>query len=323
MNRIRKKFNTILCISLVLTSAAFTQGYEAGQSEPEQTRIHWPDGKEMAISLSFDDARLSQVDKGIPILDAYGVKATFYVSPDLMLQRLEGWKEAVANGHDIGNHSLRHPCTGNFSWSRHKALEEYTLDQMSLELDSANRFLQEVLGVTPVSFAYPCGQTFVGRGLQTRSYVPLVFSMFETGRTWMDEIPNDPGYCDFGQITGVELDGKSFKDILRLIEEGKSRGSWLVLAGHEMDVGGSQTSLLSTIDSLCQYASDPANGIWIDHVANLGRYLRGERDSVKVLSLFPVSRAAHFPDVTYLPGRFHPFSRTILPLATPSFSFRW
>ena len=28
------------------------------------------------ISLSFDDARLSQIDKGIPLLDKYHVKGT-------------------------------------------------------------------------------------------------------------------------------------------------------------------------------------------------------------------------------------------------------
>ncbi len=37
----------------------------------------WPEGIKMALSLTFDDARLTQADKGIPLLDKYGVKATF------------------------------------------------------------------------------------------------------------------------------------------------------------------------------------------------------------------------------------------------------
>ena len=37
----------------------------------------WPEGKTAALSLTFDDARLSQVDQGLPLLDSYGVKATF------------------------------------------------------------------------------------------------------------------------------------------------------------------------------------------------------------------------------------------------------
>jgi len=49
---------------------------------------------------------------------------------------------AVLNGHEIGNHSLYHPCSGNFSWSRHKALEEYTLQKMMTELDSASKLIK-------------------------------------------------------------------------------------------------------------------------------------------------------------------------------------
>jgi len=63
----------------------------------------------------------------IPLLDQFGVKATFYISPDNMVKRVDAWREALNNGHEIGNHTLVHPCSGNFEWSRHKALEDYTL----------------------------------------------------------------------------------------------------------------------------------------------------------------------------------------------------
>ena len=48
--------------------------------------------------------------------------------------------------------------------------------------------------------------------------------MFETGRGWLDEGPNDPAFCDMAQLTGMELDGKSFEQILKLIEAAKSKG---------------------------------------------------------------------------------------------------
>ncbi len=231
----------------------------------------------MAISLSFDDARLSQVDKGIPLLDKYHVKGTFYVSPDNLIERLNGWKQAVDNGHEIGNHTIVHPCSGNYPWANHKALENYTLLDMYLELDSASHIIEDLLGVTPVSFAYTCGHSFVGRGLQTRSYVPLIAAMFGTARTWMDNTTADPLFCDFAQLPGIELDGKSFAEIKERIETAKENGSWLILAGHEMSDAGRQTSRLSTLDSLCQYAMDPANGIWIDHVSAVGNYVRDQR----------------------------------------------
>jgi len=127
-------------------------------------------------------------------------------------------KKVLDNGHEIGNHTIKHPCSGNFAWSRHKALEDYTLQEMAAELDSASKFIEKYLGVHPVSFAYPCGQTFVGRGKNTKSYVPVAAALFESGRGWLDEDANDPVYCDMSKLTGMELDGKSFDEIKQLIE---------------------------------------------------------------------------------------------------------
>lgn len=277
----KAKVNSFLLLFLAFNiyypwSDSFGQNYGTRPVNIEK-KFTWPEGKKMAISLTFDDARLSQIDTGIPLLDKYGVKATFYISPGSMLQRREGWKKAVLNGHDIGNHSVYHPCSGNFAWSRNKALEEYTPDKMRSELDSANKIITEVLGKTPVSFAYPCGQSFTGRSISTRSYVPLIASMFESGRGWLNEAPNDPSFCDMAQLNASELDGKSFDQVLKMIEAAKAEGGWLILAGHEMNAEGYQTSRLETIDAICRYASDPANGIWIDNIHNVTEWVKKER----------------------------------------------
>lgn len=266
------KYFSILLTIVMISNSGFGQTY-GGNSAETNRKFAWPEGKKMALSLTFDDARLSQIDKGIPLLDKYGVKATFYIQPGNVLQRTEGWKKAVKDGHEIGNHSVFHPCSGNFAWSRNKALEDYTLQKMKAELDSANRFIKEVLGTSTSSFAYPCGQTYVGRGINTKSYVPLIASMFKSGRGWLNEAPNDPYYCDPAQLNATELDGKTFEQILKLIETAKANGQWLVLAGHEMNDSGNQTSLLQTIDAICKYATDPANGVWIDNVRNVAEYI--------------------------------------------------
>lgn len=265
-----------MVLSGLVLFSSLAQNYQAGPGTESQP-FSWPEGKEMALSLTFDDARLSQADKGIPLLDKYGIKATFYISPQNLIRRLDLWKGAANNGHEIGNHSLLHPCTGNFHWARNRALEDYTIEQISSELDSANRLIEELLGVTPVSFAYPCGQTFVGRGVDTKSYIPVVAGQFETGRGWLDEGPNDPEFCDMAQLMGMELDGKSFDQVVELIESAKTRGYWLILAGHEIDDEGRQTSLLETIEELCRYALDPENGIWIDNVQNISSYITNVR----------------------------------------------
>lgn len=263
--------NTFLLILSIFLSAQILLAQQA------ETTFAWPEGKQIAISLSFDDARASQVDAGTALLDQYGVKGTFYVVPNSVKQRLEGWKKAVASGHEIGNHSFNHPCTGNFPWSRQKAIENYTLKQMRNELILANKDIKELLGVESEVFAYPCGQTYIGRGENTKSYVPVVSKLFLSGRGWLDEGPNAPQFCDLAQLTGMEMDGKDFEQILPLIENAKKSGAWLVLAGHEMGTSGNQTTRLSMLKKLIEYAQNPANGIWIAPVGTVAKYIKGQK----------------------------------------------
>jgi peptidoglycan/xylan/chitin deacetylase (PgdA/CDA1 family) len=266
-------FFILMIITMLVSKSLSAQKTDSG--------FKWPEGKKAAISLTFDDARLSQVDTGTALLDKYGVKATFFVVPSGVEQRLNGWKKTVANGHEIGNHTMTHPCTGNFLWSRKNALENYSMDDIRNELTECNERIKELLGVTPEVFAYPCGQKFVGRGTNTKSYVPLISQMFLLGRGWRDEAMNDPVFCDMAQISGVEMDGKNFDEILPLIEEAKKTGQWLVLAGHEMGEPGIQTTRLAMLKQLIEYVQDPSNEIWIAPAGTVAKYIEQHRNKTK------------------------------------------
>lgn len=267
------------CIIVVFTGCSPSNLQDkAVSSLKEREDFRWPEGKQAAISLTFDDARFSQIDRGLPILDEYGAKATFYVSINSLEKRVDAWKKAAANGHEIGNHSLTHPCSGNFPFARERALEEYTIERIRSELDEANKIIERLLGVRPVSYAYPCGQKFVGRGRNLRSYVPVVAAKFIAGRGWMDEWANDPAFCDMAQLMAMELDGKDFEQVKQIIDRTLTNGGWLVFCGHDIGEGGRrQTTLASTIRAICEYAQDPANGVWLDSVENVARYVLKER----------------------------------------------
>ena len=239
--------------------------------------FRWPEGKRAAVSLTFDDARPSQVDTGLALLARLDARATFYVVPVHVEAKLAGWKKLVASGHEIGNHSVRHPCTGNFEWSRDAALEDYTLDRMREELVEANRRLEAMLGVTPVTFAYPCGQTFVGRGRATQSYVPLIAELFLVGRGWLDETPNDPLYHDSAQVSGMSMDRMDFPAAKAMVESAREAGQWLVLAGHEIGHTGGQTTRIEMLERLVPFLQDPANEIWFETVETVARYLKEHR----------------------------------------------
>ena len=260
-----------------MTRRTFFAAAAGGAVAQTPAAFRWPAGKRAAVSFSFDDARLSQVDAGLAVLEAAGVKATFYLSPPNLEKRLDGWKKAVAAGHEIANHSRSHPCTANYRFSATNALEDYTLATIEADIAGANADIARLLGVTPVSFAYPCGQKFVGRGAGVRSYVPVVAKRFESGRGYLDESPNDPQRCDLAQLMGTGVDGLSLSDMQRLAAAAVAEGRWIVFAGHEIGKPAAQSTDAAALEAFCRYAKDPASGIWIGTVAEIARYVRERR----------------------------------------------
>lgn len=238
----------------------------------------YPGGKRAALSLTFDDARLSQVDTGLPILEHFHLKGTFYVILRNVELRLEAWAAAVTAGHEIGNHTLNHPCSGNYPFARAKALEDYTLHRMAEELDETSRRLRELLGVEPRSFAYPCGQDFVGRGAGRASYVPLVAERFLVGRSYLSGPYNLPGVFDPAAAASEGMDNRSWEAIRNCIDAAIEAGGWLILTGHEVAESGDLAVDPAVFRQICAYAREREDELYTGTVAQIGSHLR-DRES--------------------------------------------
>jgi peptidoglycan/xylan/chitin deacetylase (PgdA/CDA1 family) len=236
--------------------------------------FQWPEGKRAAVSLSFDDGRVSQVDTGLALLKKANVKVTFYVTPGAVEKRLDGWKQAVADGHEIGSHSLTHPCTGNYTFSSQNALEEFDLPKMAAQLDEATDRIHKLLGVKPATFAYPCGLKFVGRGREVKSYVPLIAERFLVGRGYLDEFANAPAVTDLAQAMGTPLDDLEFPQMKTIVDSATKEGRWIIFAGHDFGERRRQTTDTKALEMLIGYLKDPANGVWLGTVAEIGAYVK-------------------------------------------------
>ncbi|KZN63759.1 hypothetical protein N473_16470 [Pseudoalteromonas luteoviolacea CPMOR-1] len=270
-------------ISKLIAATFFTLSVSscAGTKEfgSDKVEFTYPNGAQYAISLSFDDARSSQIDVGIPILDKHGVKGTFYVNPQFVEKRLAGWQQAAINGHELGNHTSSHLCTGNFAWLRkdNLGLEQVNLDWLKEDIEATTRYMKKHLNVEPKSFAYPCGNTFVGRGKEVRSYVPLIAELFNTGRTWLDETANNPIYTDFAQLAGNRMDGMSFEEIKAQLNLLKENNKWIILAGHDVGEKSMYTTDKDALEALIVYLKDPKNGYWLATVDEVATYIEKNR----------------------------------------------
>jgi peptidoglycan-N-acetylglucosamine deacetylase len=100
------------------------------------------------------------------------------------------------------------------------------------------------------------------------------------GRGWLDDAPVDPFYADMAQLTGMKMDNMEFEEILPIIKSASDNGQWLVLAGHETNNSGNQTTYLSMLRELCAYANNPENGIWIAPIGTVATYVKEQRESM-------------------------------------------
>src|SRR3954468_17028100 len=70
--------------------------------------------KKCAVALTYDDALNVDLDNAIPALDSLGLKGTFYLSgySGALNNRIDEWRAIAKKGHELGNHTLYHPCAG-------------------------------------------------------------------------------------------------------------------------------------------------------------------------------------------------------------------
>jgi Predicted xylanase/chitin deacetylase len=124
----------------------------------------WPDNKKAAIVLTYDDGLASHRKIVIPQLDAKGFKGTFYLyGQTLSVEDMPEWRIVSRNGHELGNHSVYHPCSGrNEKTLPCSSLDDYSVETILREISVMNGFLYAIDGNTVRTFAYPCGNTTAG-----------------------------------------------------------------------------------------------------------------------------------------------------------------
>lgn len=122
----------------------------------------WPDGAKAAVVLTYDDALDSQLDKAVPVLDAAGFKATFFLA-SVKPTALPRWRAVAEGGHELGNHTMYHACpaASNATDLSHTS-NAYTTERMLQEIEQQNAFLTSLDGKPTHGFASPCGQTLAG-----------------------------------------------------------------------------------------------------------------------------------------------------------------
>lgn len=235
-----------------------------------------------AISLTFDDGTPSHLEIVIPELDRRGMRGTFYLnprgdddetSPFSWRKGLEPWLPVARLGHEMGNHTLNHPCSLNIDIDWAPNLLKMTLADMEADLLEAQRRLSSMFPwQKATSFAYPCYETSLGRGLNRVSYVPLVARHFVAGRA-RGELANDPEYCDLHCLSSMNVERQTSAFLIGLAELALAQGRWAILTFHGIGEGHLPVSYPDFVEFL-DHLARRRDQLWVAPVAEVASYIQ-------------------------------------------------
>lgn len=236
----------------------------------------WPQGASCGVSLTYDDGKPTQLEHALPALDLMGLKGSFFLTGDWVLEgQIPLWRTVGQAGHELAGHGMRHACSREIGqgWLEEAdLLESYDLARMERELDDNLGFLRGLGRSAPTSFAYPCGESWVGKGRV--SYEGLVRSRFKASRGGSRGLA-DPETVDLYQIPSLpgHLGGR--QELKRSVEEACQRGAWLVCLFH--GVGGDNSPV--AIDDHLAFLNHLSRrkDVWVAPLGEVADEIRRQR----------------------------------------------
>lgn len=256
-----------LSIAVLVTALSYSQT----NSRP------W-NGKKCAVVLTYDDALNIHLDKVIPALNSFNLKGTFYLigSSPAVSGRIEEWRAAAKLGHELGNHSLNHPCDGSLpgrDWvGNEQDLSKYTIARAVNEIRINNTLLKAIDGKDERTFAYPCGD----------------FTIHDT--LYYNDLKNDfvgargvaSGFLsakqvDLSNINAFVENGTTAAQMIAQVEEAEKAGSFIVFLFH--GIGGEHPMNVDSEEhrKLLEYLKKREKDIWVATMVDVAKYIKKQQ----------------------------------------------
>ncbi len=257
----------VILIALPVIVTSLTRGQNDGP---------WQ-GKNCAVVLTYDDALNVHLDTVIPLLDSLGFKGTFYLSGFFtsFRERMRDWAAAGKEGHELGNHTLFHPCEGKAPGREWVPLDydlnRYTVRRMIDEITMANALLEAMDGKKTRTFAYPCGDKRAGDS----SYIGSIKEFFPGARGVEGKMQR-LNEIDLFDIGAYMVNGQSGKELIHLVHEAIDKQALLVFLFH--GVGGEHSLNVSQNDhqDLLEFLKQNEEGVWVAPMRDVCDYIHSK-----------------------------------------------
>ena len=238
--------------------------------------IAWPNGARAAVSLSYDDTLNSQLDNAVPVLNKHGIKASFYLilSSPVLFDRIEEWRALASQGHELGNHTIYHPCSASLperDWVRpHNDMDKRTVEHMRDEVRVANTFLRAIDGKSERTMTPPCGDVMTSDG----NYIPHVKDLVVAIKGAEEGVP--AGFASLAVPSNV-----TGKELIAMVQAAAARGGMANLIFH--GIGGDHLSVSSEAHAeLISYLAANRAMYWTGTYLEIMKHVQSQTRSGKL-----------------------------------------
>jgi sialate O-acetylesterase len=241
-------------------------------AQTDQPKGPWNNHK-AAVVLTYDDALNVHLDNVVPALDAAGMKGTFYVPGNALalVERMDEWREIARSGHELGNHTLFHPCDGSLpgrEWvSADQDLSIYSFSQLTEEIRVANAFLKAIDGKDQRTFAYTCGDKVV----EDSSFVEAISGWFTAARdvVYRIEKQGEINRMEVGSFVAMNHTGE---ELIAQVEKVREEGGLLVFLFHGVGGEHNMNVSLEAHNKLVEYLQVHEDEVWVAPLVEVAEY---------------------------------------------------
>jgi len=239
-----------------------------------KAQFEWPNGAKAAVIFTYDDALDCHLDVAVPQLDEYGFKGTFYCtgqSPSLY-KRLDEWRKIAQNGHELGNHTLFHPCDGDkFDWVKPVYdLNNYTIEQLLNELKTANTLLKGIDGKNERTFGYTCSNYIAGG----KDFTAEIKKLFNAARC-DGPIPETMENYKTWKAPSWGVNEPTAENLIKYVNAARQKGTIAVFMFHS--VGGGYLNVgAKEHRKLLQYVKNHKNEFYCDSFLEVMNYIKSQ-----------------------------------------------
>jgi peptidoglycan/xylan/chitin deacetylase (PgdA/CDA1 family) len=208
-----------------------------------------------AVTYTFDDANSSQIQH-YRDLNGLDVRFTFYLITSKAEARDPVWKQALQDGHELGNHTKSHMHGGT-----------------AADVDAGQAFLEGTYGISVWTMVAPYGDL---------SYKPIATTRYLVNRGVSNGLvgtaANDPA-DPFNLYCYIPPTGARASAFNAQIDAARAARKWRIVLVHGFS-GGSDNAY-QPID-IREFAASvnhtrSLGDVWIDSMVNVASYWRGQK----------------------------------------------